>query len=87
MTTTFMKRIKRLEGDTTPREHRQALLVIHGTDNDPDSLIGVYGLNVPRMVGESAGDFMARLEAHVRATRGNALPFVGIAAYDTDTDE
>lgn len=87
MSTAMHKRLARLEGSSTPREHRQALVVLHGTDHDPDSLIGVYGINVPRMEGESAADFMARLETHVRATRGNALPFIGFAAYPTDADD
>jgi hypothetical protein len=87
MSTAMHKRLSRLEGGSAPREHREALVVIHGAANDPGSMIGVNGINVPRMASESAADFLARLETHVRATRGNALPFIGFAQYPSDTDE
>lgn len=87
MSTAMRNRLARLEGSSTPREHRQALVVIHGTAHDTESMIGVMGINVPRLMGESVADFMDRLETHVRATRGNALPFIGFAQYSDDTDD
>ena len=85
MSAALKQRLARLEGHAPP-EHRQALLVLHGDGHDPCEIIGVYGINVPRMANESAADFMARLEAHIRATRGRALPFVGFAQYKDDGD-
>ncbi len=87
MSTAMQKRLARLEGSGTPREHREALVVIHGTAHDPDSMIGVMGINVPRIASESAADFLARLDFHVRTTRGNALPFIGFAQYPSDIDD
>ena len=87
MSTAMHKRLSRLEGGSAPREQREALVVIHGAANDPEALIGVYGLNVPRLEGESAADFLARLDFHVRTTRGNALPFIGFAQYPSDIDD
>ncbi len=85
MTTALKNRIARLEGNTTPPEHRNALVVLYG-DCDPETLIGVYGINVPRLATETVDDFLWRLSEHVRATRGNALPFVGFAQYAGDKD-
>ena len=86
MTTNIRKRVALLEGNTTPPEQRDALLVIHGAGRHPEELIGVYGINVPRLANEPAEAFLRRLEGHVRATRGRALPLVLLAQYADDMD-
>lgn len=67
------KRIARLER-AEPDEQRPALVIIHGEGFDPDSMTGVDGIDLPRLDGERAGDYVARLGAHLRADRGRALP-------------
>lgn len=86
MTAALNRRLARLEQITS---HGQcpALLLLHGEGFDPKSLVAVDGLeDHPRMEGESAGEFIARLEAHLRATRGRSLPLVTFARY-SDADK
>ena len=78
------KRLARLEA-VTVEGLRPALVLLHGVGFDAESLVGVDGLeDHPRLEGESAGDYIARLEAHLRATRRRALPLVSFARYPGD---
>jgi len=81
-------RVMRLERAMLVQPKQQdALVIVHAAYRDPGDLVGVYGLNdVPRLAHESAQDFINRLEKHVRAMRGRALPFVGLARYLDDND-
>ena len=78
------KRVARLE-QAVLSAPRSVLVVIHGDSFDADSLTGIDGLEeLRRLDGESTGDYIARLEEHLRGTQGRALPFVGIARYRDD---
>lgn len=77
------KRVARLE-QAAPVGPRQALVIIHGDGFDEDSLTGVDGIDLPRLDGEGAECYIARLEAHVSTLYGRALPFVGFAQYGED---
>ncbi len=68
-----------------PDKQRAALVLVGGMERDPECLIGVSGVNVPRHEGEPLQAFLDRLESHVRATRPRALPLVALAVYDDDT--
>ena len=59
-------------------------MLVGGLANDPERLIGVSGVNVPRETGEPLEAFLSRLEAHVRATRPRALPLVAFGVYSDD---
>jgi len=79
----LVKRVARLE-QAEPAGQRPALVLIHGQGFDPDSLIGVDGIELQREEDESASAYLARLEAHLRAVRGRALPLVTFAVYPGD---
>ena len=61
-----------------------ALRVIYADAHSPDEIVGVSGLNVPRLSHESATAYLARLDTHVRATRAHSLPLVVFAEYAVD---
>ncbi|QCB46623.1 hypothetical protein [Hydrogenophaga sp. PAMC20947] len=77
-------RLARLE-QATPDGPRPVLVLIFGVGFDRETLTGVDGLeDHPRINGEGVDDYIARLEVHLRATRGRALPFVGFAQCGLD---
>ncbi len=83
----IVNRIMRLERAMLVQPRQQdALCIVHAAYRDPGELVGVYGLNVQRLAHESTDAFIARLDQHVRQTRGRALPFVGLARYADDDD-
>jgi hypothetical protein len=61
-----------------------AVVLIHAEGFDPDSVIGADGVDCHRGDGEALGDFLARLDAQVRADCGRALPLVTFARYRVD---
>jgi hypothetical protein len=77
------KRVARLE-KVEPDVSRPSLVVVHGVGFDPDSLTGVDGVDLPRLDDESADEFIVRLEAHVRATRGRMGALITFARYGDD---
>lgn len=79
------KRVARLER-AEPNGPRPALVILQGDGFDEDSLTGVDGIATPRQEGESVRDYIARLEADLRATRGRVLPFVGFVRYGDDDE-
>lgn len=53
--------------------------------HDIETLVGIDGLgDHPRMDGEDFSDYLDRIEAHLRATRGRALPLVTFARFPGD---
>lgn len=86
MMTGRLGRVLRLERcQQVPDPARAALVIVGGIQKDPESLIGVCGLNnVPRQAGEPLQSFLDRLERHVRQTRPRALPFVAFGVYSDD---
>ena len=87
MTTALPGRAQRLAHAMQLQPTRgDALVVVHAGYRDPGDLIGVYGVNVPRLAHETVTGYLDRLEAHIRVTRCRALPFVGLAQYADDTD-
>jgi hypothetical protein len=76
-----LSRLQNRSGYTGP-----ALVVVPGYGRDPAEIVGISGLNMPRLAHEGAADYLSRLNAHVRATQGTALPFIGIAEYAGDDE-
>ena len=84
----MMNRIMRLDRALPLKDKQQsALVIVGGIEKDPESLVGVVGVNVPRQAGESLQAFLDRLETHVRTTRPRALPLVAFGVYDDDQDD
>lgn len=74
------KRIARLE-QATLEGPRPSLVILHAAGVDPESLVAVDGVDLPRMAGEGTSAYLARLDDHVRSYRGRALPLVTFAVY------
>jgi hypothetical protein len=79
-------RITRLEGSTSPPAQRNALVVIRGTNQTDDEIVGLWGWNEPPMAHEPIPDYLARVDTQVRSTRGNAIPMILIACYAGDIE-
>ena len=79
------RRICALEQSTPPRD-APMLVIIGCVGRDNDELIGVTGLSLPRLAHETAQEFIARLEAHIRKTRGRRVPYIGLALFADDVD-
>ena len=78
------KRLTRLE-KAAPHGPSPVLVLVHGVGFEWETLTGVDGLeDHPRAEGESVEDYIARLEEHLKATRGRALPYVGFAQHGVD---
>lgn len=80
---TMNKRIAALERTARPR-NAPAVELIHAAGFDPEGVIGADGVDCHRGDGEPLADFLARLDAQVRADRGRALPLVTFATYPGD---
>ena len=79
---TLESRIMRLERVLPmPNKQRNALILVTEVGRDPDSLIGLYGQDLRRLPNETVEDFIDRMEAHLRATRGQSLPLIAFAQY------
>jgi hypothetical protein len=74
-----LSRLQNRTGYTGP-----ALVVVYGYGRDPAEIVGVSGLNMPRLAHEDATTYLARLEAHTRQLRGNGQPMIGFAEYEGD---
>lgn len=83
MTAALNRRIAALES-ALPDGTQPALVIVYADYIDREALSGVDGICLLRLADETVVDFLARLEAHVRAERGRALPFVGFANYGPD---
>ena len=68
-------------------DQRAALIVVHGSDHNPDDICAVHGIDLQRLPGELAQQFLGRVESHVRATRGKNIPLVTFAIYRDDVAE
>ena len=80
---TLSKRIAALER-ATPDGPRPALVVLYAYGMSPDDITRLDGVDLPRLTGESVVDYLARMDSHVRAERGRALPLVTFAQYGPD---
>ncbi len=84
MTSALARRISRLER-VTPDVQRPALVLLGAVGHNIETLVGIDGLeDHPRMDGEDFGDYLDRIESHLRATRGQAPTFVTFACFSAD---
>lgn len=84
MSKALAKRVARLEQATS--DPAASLVVVYGEGFDAEAdMTGVDGVDLPRLAGESVGDYVARLGAHLRAECGRALP-VCFARYGDDDE-
>ena len=87
MSAAMLGRLAKLERTAPTDGPRPALILVHCLGRDPADLIGVTGLDVRRLPGELVQQFLGRLEAHIRATRGKHIPLVAFAIYRDDVAE
>ena len=65
----------------------RALVIVHDHARWEGDLVGVSGLNLPRLPGEAALLYVARLDAHVRETvPAERHPYVCRAHYADDME-
>lgn len=82
------KRVANLERNAEPLPEQQALVLILRAKHDDSEVVGVHGLDdVPRNFGEGYSDYLDRLDLHLRATRGRALPVVAFCRYVDERDD
>jgi hypothetical protein len=75
------KRVAQLER-ATPEGARPVLVLVGQAGHNPDTLTGCDAFpDHPRREGESADDYIWRLEDLTRETRGRALPLVSFARF------
>ena len=61
---------------------REILILLHTQGRDKDDIVGISWLDdIPRLSDEPYDTYIARVECHLRATRGNAGPLISFAEY------
>lgn len=65
----------------------RALVIVHDIARWEGDIVGVSGLNLPRLPGEAALLYVARLDAHVRETVPTERhPYVCRAYYEDEPE-
>lgn len=84
MTAALARRLARLESATSDLQ-RPALVLLGAAGHDIETLVGIDGLeDHPRMDSEDFNDYLDRIEAHLRATRGRVGALLTFARFHGD---
>ena len=84
MTGALARRLSRLESATFD-EQRPVLVLLGAAGHDIETLVGIDGLeDHPRMDSEDFDDYLDRIGAHLRATRGRVGALLTFARFPGD---